>query len=143
MDRILASLDDGEVEVWSSLAEGADRLVATRAMAVAGAELIAVLPLDPDEYRTDFPAGASQAAFDELLGAAARTVVTGPDETGSRTSAYQRAGDVVARSVDVLIAVWDGEPARGRGGTAEIVDVARSAGTDVVVVPVTRAAAAP
>ena len=35
---------------------------------------------------------------------------------------------------DVLIAVWDGEPARGRGGTAEVVAYARSLGKPVVLI---------
>lgn len=35
---------------------------------------------------------------------------------------------------DALIAVWDGEPARGYGGTADVVDLARTRGLDVTVI---------
>ena len=35
---------------------------------------------------------------------------------------------------DVLIAVWDGQPARGKGGTADVVDYAKSLGKPLVVI---------
>lgn len=141
VDRTLGSVapQSGPIEVWSSLAEGADRLVAERAIDTLRATLVVVLPLDPEDYRTDFADPASVEAFDRLLARADRVTVTGADESGHRTSAYRRAGLEVASSVDLLLAVWDGEPARGPGGTAEIVAAARDAGTRVVVVPVTRA----
>ncbi|WP_041624991.1 hypothetical protein [Stackebrandtia nassauensis] len=42
-------------------------------------------------------------------------------------------GDEPARR-DQLIAVWDGQPARGYGGTADVVDYARDHGIDVTVI---------
>ena len=36
--------------------------------------------------------------------------------------------------VDTLIAVWDGQPARGYGGTADVVNEARRRGTPVLIV---------
>lgn len=141
--RIVAALraeqHNPRLEVWSSLAEGADRLVieAVRACDPA-ARLVAILPLVPDEYRDDFVTAESAAEFDHLLAIADDTRVTGPDESGSRTSAYARAGRAIVDAVDVLVAVWDGEPARGEGGTAEVVAAARALGREVVVIPVTR-----
>jgi hypothetical protein len=35
---------------------------------------------------------------------------------------------------DVLLAVWDGQPARGPGGTGDVVAYARARGTPVEVV---------
>ena len=145
--RVVAALLDqhgGPLEVWSSLAEGADRLVADVALALdPAARLVAVLPLPADDYRTDFAAPASAAEFDRLLGLAADVHVTGADpDDGSRESAYARGGHAVVAAVQVLVAVWDGEPPRGEGGTAEIVGAARAAGREVVVIPVTRAPAA-
>jgi hypothetical protein len=141
VDDVLSELHDESergMEVWSSLAEGADRLVAERAVDVADAELVVVLPLDVDDYRTDFDSAESSAEFDRLCALAADVTVTGPDASGSRESAYERAGLAIVDAVDVLVAVWDGEPARGRGGTAQIVAAARTAGARVVVIPVTR-----
>jgi hypothetical protein len=122
--------------VWSSLAEGADRLVA-RALLERGARLVAVLPFEPADYRGDFSTSASTSDFDELLALASQVRVTTTTDA-SREAAYEAAGRAILHACDVLIAVWDGLPARGRGGTAQIVEEARERGTDVVVVPVTR-----
>ena len=126
-----------DVEIWSSLAEGADRIVAERAIA-HGARLVAVLPLPADDYRADFETAGSHAQFDRLLDAAALVTVTGPAASEHRTRAYYRAGDAIVRAVDVLVALWDGAAARGHGGTAEMVALARRLGTRVEVVPVVR-----
>ena len=45
-----------------------------------------------------------------------------------RNLAYQRAGFLVAEQCDVLLAIWDGHPARGPGGTAEVIEHARARG---------------
>ena len=138
LERVLAGTT-GPVEVWSSLADGADRIVVDRVLARGAATLVAVLPLEPDDYRNDFDA-ASAADFDRLLALAREVRVTGPDDRGSRESAYERAGLAVVDACDVLLALWDGGASRGRGGTAEVVAAARRAGRRVEVVPVERAA---
>src|SRR5205823_253697 len=43
------------------------------------------------------------------------------DEPGGEAAAYERAGRVVLTQSDILLAVWDGHPPRGRGGAAQIV----------------------
>ena len=134
----LVSHRSGAVEVWSSLAEGADRIVARAGLERQGGTLVAVLPLAPEDYRGDFSEPASRGEFDELLAVAARVEVTGPDASGTRESAYERAGLAIVDHCDVLLALWDGEPSRGRGGTAEIVKAARRQGRDTLIVPVTR-----
>lgn len=145
--RVVAALHDqhpGRLEVWSSLAEGADRMVVEAVRSAdPGARLMVVLPLPPDDYRADFASPESGREFDRLLASAAHTIVTGPAADGSRESAYARAGHAVVAASDVLIAVWDGAPARGVGGTAEIVAAARASGREVMVVPVTRRPAGP
>jgi hypothetical protein len=140
LDRRLGAGASGEI--WSSLAEGADRLVARRVLGRMGGSLVAVLPVDPDDYEDDFETAESRAEFRDLLAAATRTDVLGPDHTGSRESAYERAGHAVVDASDVLIALWDGEPSRGQGGTADIIHYARARDVDVEVVLVERAARA-
>lgn len=140
VDSELAALierDAGRpLEVWSSLAEGADRLVA-RQLLDRGARLVAVLPLEPADYRTDFATAGARAEFDELLDLADEVhLVEAAD--GTREAAYEAAGLAVLDAVDVVVALWDGEVSRGRGGTAEVVDAARRRGREVIVVPVTR-----
>ena len=134
----VSAVGSGPIEVWSSLADGADRLVVHRVLARPAATLVAVLPLDPDDYRHDFTP-ASMLEFDALLRDAQDVVVTGPGPSGTRESAYERAGRAVVDGCDVLLALWDGEVSRGRGGTAEIVDYATEIGREVRVVPVERA----
>jgi hypothetical protein len=43
----------------------------------------------------------------------------------TREQAYELAGRAIVDRSDVMIVVWDGQPARGRGGTAEIYSYAR------------------
>lgn len=45
-----------------------------------------------------------------------------------RTAAYGLAGRNVVENCDVLIALWDGKPVSGSGGTAEVVEYAREVG---------------
>ncbi len=117
--------------VLSPLAEGSDRLVARVVLSRSGATLQVVLPFSVDDYLEDFEAEESKQEFREMFGLCRRPVMLRTrliqDEWGqfaSRTDAYKAAGEYVVDHCDVLIAVWDGEPARGRGGTAEIVQYA-------------------
>jgi hypothetical protein len=138
-DAVRALDDEGRrpLEVWSSLADGADRVVARAVLARPRSRLVAVLPLEVDDYRADFDA-AGAAELDELVGIAHAVHVTGPDAGGTRESAYDRAGRMVVDGCDVLIAIWDGGPSGGRGGTADIVDAARAADRRTVVITADR-----
>lgn len=118
------------VRVISPLAEGADRMVAQAGLAM-GAELACPLPFHAEEYKQDFESEESKLAFDALLARATAVF----DAGGSREAAeaaYERAGQIVVQQSDVLIAVWDGEASRGRGGTAQMVDEALAVGVPVV-----------
>ena len=118
----------------SALAEGADRIGARAALA-ANAELQAVLPFSRDEYRRDFPAGEAQAEYDGLLADCAR-VFELAGERSDEPRAYLLAGLVTLQQCDVVLAIWDGEQAKGRGGTAEIVEHAARAEIPVIHVDV-------
>jgi hypothetical protein len=123
VDALLDDLGDDGMIV-SSLAEGADRLVAWRALRRSGWTLVAVLPLAPDDYRDDFASDESREEFDRLIDAASEVEQVAPQPT--RVDAYLAAGLRMLERSDALVAVWDGEPARGKGGTAEIVARART-----------------
>jgi hypothetical protein len=110
--------------VVSSLAEGADRIVAQAALAM-GARLEVVLPLVEADFRADFADDRSAGEFTALLERASSvTVVPGNPE---RPEAYGAAGRMVMHRSDVLLAMWDGAPARGEGGTGALVDTAQAA----------------
>ncbi|MGO9776027.1 MAG: hypothetical protein ACLQGT_13130 [Terracidiphilus sp.] len=122
--------------VVTPLAEGADRVVARAVLESPHARLDAVIPLALQDYLEDFATGESRAEFTELLSRCAEPVFLRTrllrderqDAVGQaelRRDAYAQAGRYVVDHCDLLIAVWDGEPTGGRGGTAEIVDYAR------------------
>jgi len=127
------------------LAEGADRLVTREILKTPQAGIEAVLPLAREDYLSDFAAAESKAEFEELCQKARPVSVlrsqplarTGPaaELEKERQRAYEEAGRYVVDHCDVLIAVWDGKPSRGRGGTAEIVAYARGRNRPLIIIP--------
>jgi hypothetical protein len=110
----------------SCLAAGTDQLFA-KAVLRLGGTLEVVLPFEG--YGGRFSA-EERAAYHELLDrAASRQVLRnhGTDEEG-----YFDAGKRVVDASELLIAVWDGLPARGMGGTADIVAYALSVKREVL-----------
>ena len=116
--RLRATGPDGRrtIEVWSSLAEGADRIVASLVPDAAD-RLVVVLPLEPADYCDDFDTIESVERFEHLLAMADRVEIVGADASGSRESAYERAGlRVVEQLRRVARTVGWRDIARGRGG---------------------------
>ncbi|GAA4928399.1 hypothetical protein GCM10023224_04480 [Streptomonospora halophila] len=112
----------------SCLADGADALFA-RAVLDAGGALEAVVPAE--RYRDGLPAW-HRAAYDALLSEA--VLVHRLPHVESTPRAHMDAGRYLVEHCDELVAVWDGRPPRGPGGTADIVDYARSLNRPVTVV---------
>jgi hypothetical protein len=117
LDRLhgLARLQHAELAAYSALAAGADQLFAQAALGL-GIPLTAVIPFD--DYPADF-AGDGRGLFEALLrrcGAVHRF----PNKRRSNR-AYLDAGKWLVREVDYLVAVWDGLPAAGEGGTGDVV----------------------
>lgn len=113
----------------SCLARGADQVFA-RVVLEGGGELEVVLPAADYQERKVKP--ANRAEFTELIGKASE-VTTMPYPESNR-DAYLAASEHVLSAVDAMIAVWDGQPADGRGGTGDVVKVARERGISVTVV---------
>lgn len=122
------------LRVISPLAEGADRLVSSVAMEI-GYELDVALPFAQAEYAKDFSNAASRVDFDRLLSEGVPKDRPALALDGARgdyeTRSYEAVGRLVVRNCDLLIAVWDGRPARGRGGTGDIVRFAARFGLPV------------
>ncbi len=118
------------LRVISALAQGADTLVAEAALA-RGAELVAPLPFPLADYERDFREEAARERLHRLA-ARASAVCELAGNRAREAEAYEAVGRLVARQCDVLLAIWDGEPAAGRGGTAMIVAYARQLGLPVV-----------
>ncbi len=121
----------------SPLAEGADRLVADVVLKHGGM-LEALLPMPVEEYEKDFITLESKREFRELLAQSHRVTVTDcgvpTDDPNYRQNAYLRVGEETVARCDILIALWDGEPARGVGGTADIVALALKQNMPVFIV---------
>ena len=119
---------DAQLHGVSNLADGADQLFAAQILA-AGGTLEAVLPCEG--YAGSLLADESRARFEDLRRAAA-SVLTLPYPQPS-DQAFLAAGQALVDRCDHLFAVWDGRPARGLGGTADIVTYARARGLPVTV----------
>ncbi|MEV7012093.1 hypothetical protein [Streptosporangium sp. NPDC051022] len=112
----------------SCLADGADQVFA-RAVIDLGGSLEVVTPAS--RYREGLPAEAHQE-YDLLLARAER--VHTMDFVESTSESHMVASRFMLDHADELLAVWDGEPARGYGGTADVVAEARRQGLLVRVV---------
>jgi hypothetical protein len=130
---------DADLRLHTPLATGADQIAAICARST-GYFVRALLPFEPHEYRQDFAPGVELDGFEQAL-AAADEIVALPGLRSDLEAAYVEVGQSVVRHADVLVAIWDGEEARGPGGTGDVVDLALENGVPVIHVEVSRGAA--
>jgi fumarate reductase subunit D len=140
---------ESKLSLITPLALGADRMAAREALG-QGYEIFVPMPFPQEVYAEDFtgnmgkspdaqPISAKEdlAEFHQFLSRASGRLEmdggrgSGPDNDHSASRAYEAAGRFVVRHCDLLLAVWDGNPSNGRGGTAEIVHYAASSGLPV------------
>lgn len=112
----------------SCLADGADQIFARAVLDLDGA-LEVVIPAA--RYREELPPRAHHE-YDVLFGRAAAVHVL--DYRESTAEAHMAASNRMLDGAETLLAVWDGRPARGYGGTADVVAEARRRGIPVRVV---------
>lgn len=113
-------LDNPRSTGWSSLAAGADQIFAEVALSYGNGHT-AVLP-GGAQYRETF-SERDLLKFDALLATSrSRRRLRGKADG----ALFRKAGELVVRSVELMIFVWDGDPAAGEGGTADIVAYART-----------------
>lgn len=129
----LRQATQGEWIALSSVAEGADTIFVTQARAL-GLSWHAILPLPAAEFARDFAADAWAGARALLDTAEHVRVIM---ENGSREDAYLDAGMETVNGSDVLLAIWDGQPARGKGGTAQVINYARALERPLLLVDAT------
>lgn len=116
------SLTEARLLLHTGLASGADQIAAKYARS-SGYRVHAVLPFEPGEYRKDFAAGRELHRFERAL-AAADDIVALPGQRSNLEGAYVLVGESLVRTADVMVAIWDGQAARGPGGTADVVGLA-------------------
>jgi hypothetical protein len=120
----------GDLVGYTSLAEGADQLFARMLIEVHG-ELRVIVPSAGYEKTFGDDRRALQQ-YRELLQSARRVEHLPFDRPTEE--AFFAAGKRVVDCCDRLIAIWDGGPARGLGGTADVVAYAAKTGKAVSVV---------
>jgi hypothetical protein len=112
----------------TSLAVGSDQIFAEAALA-DGYQLDVILPCA--DYEATFDE-QGLATFKRLLACANR--VKALDFATPSQEAFFAAGKAVVDDSDILLAIWDGAPAAGLGGTADVVRYANSRGKKVTVI---------
>ena len=127
-----------QLRFLSPIADGADQIAAEVALDL-GWELEAILPFERSAYAASLASDAARERLDGLIGRAA-CLLELPGDPGDGLDAYVMTGRATVAHCDLLIAVWDGLPPRGRGGTGEVVQFALTRGTAIAHVPVDPAA---
>jgi hypothetical protein len=120
----------GELVGYASAAIGGDTLFVETCQALK-MPWTAALPFAPTDFRSDFSESEwSQAT--RLLSRATEVEICGSSD--DRTAAYLRCGLRTVDEADVVMAVWDREPPRGIGGTAEVVAYARAQNKPLILI---------
>jgi hypothetical protein len=127
--ELLAAYPAEELTGVSCIAAGADSIFAD-AIVQAGGRLEVVLPAEDYRERRVKPDHAP--TFDRLIAHAAEVRIMPHLE--SNRAAYEAANEAMLSSCELLVAVWDGQPAVDRGGTAAVVEQAAARGLAVQVV---------
>ena len=137
--------------VVSPLAKGADRIVARAVLKqpqdADQPRLKVVTPFPLPDYRRDFVESSDRAEFEELLALdPAPTVLSNdyglpqpgdsPEELAARKArrneGYSAVGMQIVDACEILIVIWNGQPAAGHGGTGEIVQYAVEQGRTIL-----------
>jgi hypothetical protein len=88
-------------------------------------------------YERTFSEGQDREEYDRLLKSASQTEIL--EKNGSDEQAYFDAGKRMVDLSELLVAVWDGKPAAGLGGTGDVMQYAiRSKKRAIHLNPITR-----
>jgi hypothetical protein len=120
LSRLIAQAGKNICFGLSALAIGADQIFA-EAIIENNIPLRVVIPCAG--YEKTFTATSLQH-YKLLLEAASSFYKL--DYDAPSEAAFLAAGKTIVNSSDVLLAVWNGEPAKGMGGTGDIISYARS-----------------
>ncbi|MBW0007071.1 MAG: DUF4231 domain-containing protein, partial [Sphingomonas sp.] len=124
---------DPKLRFVSPVADGADQIAAEVALEL-GWDLQAILPFERSTYRASLASDAARERLDALL-ERSDCLLELPGDPDHGLDAYVMTGRATVAHCDILIAIWDGLPPRGRGGTGEVVQLALTRGTAIIHVP--------
>ena len=128
--ELIDTYPERKLVVMSSLAPGADQLVAEQAIRM-DLGLIAALPMPRSVYVDDFQSTETRGRFDALL-SEADDVIELPiangsseaqlrDDSAARNHQYAQSGVFVSAHCHILLALWDGNETDDVGGTGQVV----------------------
>lgn len=120
--------DPSDLVGVSCIADGPDTWFA-QAVINHGGQIEVVVPAE--KYRDELPKD-HHPVYDNLMRHVSEVHSTGMKE--STSEAHQAGSEILVGMVDELVAVWDGLPARGYGGTADVVAYAQRTGVPVTVI---------
>ncbi|QCX77237.1 hypothetical protein C9F11_17925 [Streptomyces sp. YIM 121038] len=123
----VSGYDAAELVGVSCIADGPDAWFAEAVLSVGG-RLEVVVPAT--EYRDSLPEW-HHSTYDALMSLASDVHTTGM--TASDSEAHMTGSEILVGLADELVAVWDGKPAWGYGGTADVVAYAERNGVPVRV----------
>jgi hypothetical protein len=129
-----------DLQAISALAVGADTIFAQEAVKLK-IPVRYVLPFELKEYEKDFSPSELMVLQDLLAKNKQLYEVTNPlknDSPEARNEAYLATGKHLVDECDILLAVWDGQPAKGKGGTGDVVAYAREQGKKVEIIEALR-----
>jgi hypothetical protein len=126
LDRLLLTLSPPLIGI-TSLALGADQLFAN-AVLVHGGSLEIIIPFA--RYEFTFSEGHDREEYVGLLQRA--TIVDVLEKHDAHEQAYFAAGKMMVDRSELVIAVWDGKPAAGLGGTGDVVGYAMQQGKTAI-----------
>jgi hypothetical protein len=112
----------------SSLAEGTDQIFAEECLAKS-ISVTAIIPFKA--YETCFKAAALES-YHSLLARCERQELD--QNAQNEQVAFYGAGRFIVNNCDILIAVWDGKPSQGLGGTADIVAYAKTQDRKITII---------
>ncbi|HEY9441533.1 MAG TPA: hypothetical protein VIS29_23395 [Streptomyces sp.] len=125
LEAAVREQDAEELVAVSCIADGPDAWFAELVLAHGG-RLEAVVPATA--YRESL-SETHWPLYDELMSRACEVHETGM--TVSDSAAHMAGSEIVVGLADQLFAVWDGKPAWGYGGTADVVAHAERSGLPV------------
>ena len=120
------------LRVITSLAEGSDQFIATAALAL-GVKLECPLPFPREIFESTFSDQGSIPAFRKLIIQADVVFEMGGD-LGKPEDAYHDTARALLAQSDILLAISDGQPAAGIGGTSETIDFAYQRGIGIFII---------
>ena len=124
--RELLAITDRPLNGITCLAIGADSVFAEVVLEHNGS-IEAVLPFPECDLKLQ---AHEREAHHRLLDRASRVTVL--EKKSSDEESYLEAGKRVVDDAELIFAVWDGKPARGLGGTADIVRYALGKGKEII-----------